>query len=85
MTFVRIETVGDCYVLAAGVPQPRNDHAVAMARFAMDCMRCMHQLVHKLETSYGPDTADLSLRIGIHSGAVTGGFLKLKGKYPKAE
>jgi hypothetical protein len=32
-----------------------------------------------LEVKFGPDTGDLSLRVGIHSGAITGGFLKGKG------
>jgi hypothetical protein len=36
----------------------------------------MHLLVHQLETQLGPDTADLRLRVGIHSGAVTAGVLR---------
>lgn len=32
-----------------------------------------------MEVKFGPDTGDLSLRVGIHSGAITGGFLKGKG------
>ena len=35
-------------------------------------------LCKQLETSLGPDTSDLKLRIGIHSGAVTGGVLRGK-------
>jgi Adenylate and Guanylate cyclase catalytic domain len=34
----KVETVGDCYVAVAGPPDPRPDHAVAMARFAPDCV-----------------------------------------------
>ena len=49
-----------------------------MARFAADCMKKMDLLSTKLEVTYGPDTADLTLRIGMHSGPVTGGFLKGK-------
>lgn len=30
----------------------------------------------KLEVSLGPDTADLALRIGVHSGPVTAGVLR---------
>merc|ERR1712151_176844 len=33
----------------------------------------------KMEVKYGPDTADLNVRVGIHSGPVTGGFMKGKG------
>ena len=52
-----------------GLPEPRKDHALAMARFAMDCMRRMSELTKKLETTLGPDTADLAMRVGIHSGS----------------
>lgn len=72
----KVETVGDCYVAVAGVPQPRRDHAVAMVRFARDCHARMRSLSHQLEISLGPDTADLAFRIGIHSGPVTGGVLR---------
>mgnify|MGYP000686093088 CR=1 FL=1 len=34
----KVDTVGDCHVAATGLPDPRMDHAVAMARFARDCM-----------------------------------------------
>ena len=33
-------------------------------------------LTKKLETSLGPDTGDLSMRIGLHSGPVTAGVLR---------
>lgn len=36
----------------------------------------MNRLTKSLEVTLGPDTADLSLRIGIHSGPVTGGVLR---------
>lgn len=36
----------------------------------------MNILTKSLEVTLGPDTADLSLRIGIHSGPVTGGVLR---------
>jgi len=72
----KVETVGDCYVAVAGVPQPRPDHAVIMVRFARDIMRRMQQVVKGLEVSLGPDTGDLNIRIGLHSGPVTGGVLR---------
>ncbi|KAL7572962.1 hypothetical protein ACA910_007464 [Epithemia clementina (nom. ined.)] len=72
----KVETVGDCYVAATGLPEPRQDHAVALARFAKDCMAKMHTLVRKLEVTLGPDTADLAMRMGMHSGPVTAGVLR---------
>mmetsp|Transcript_10346 Transcript_10346/g.22776 ORF Transcript_10346/g.22776 Transcript_10346/m.22776 type:complete len:1195 (-) Transcript_10346:89-3673(-) len=72
----KVETVGDCYVAVCGLPDPRNDHAVVMARFARACLKRMQELVHKLEVMLGPDTADLNMRIGLHSGPVTAGVLR---------
>lgn len=72
----KIETIGDCYVATAGLPEPRVDHAPAMARFAYECLNKMHQLTARLEETLGPDTGDLSMRIGIHSGPVTAGVLR---------
>lgn len=47
-----------------------------MARFASDCLEAMPIIVSRLETTLGPDTGDLGIRIGIHSGAVTAGVLR---------
>eukprot|EP00980_Cylindrotheca_fusiformis_P013632 scaffold3508_cov113-Cylindrotheca_fusiformis.AAC.12 len=72
----KVETVSDCYVAAAGLPEPVDNHAVLACKFALDCLRKMRQSTVKLEVSLGPDTADLALRIGIHSGQVTAGVLR---------
>jgi hypothetical protein len=50
--------------------EPRKDHAIAMTRFARDCMARMKVVVVKLEVPVGPGTADLSMRFGLHSGPV---------------
>eukprot|EP00980_Cylindrotheca_fusiformis_P014230 scaffold3752_cov137-Cylindrotheca_fusiformis.AAC.4 len=72
----KVETVGDCYVSAAGIPEPRDDHAAVACRFARDCLKKMKDVTLKLEVSLGPDTSDLDLRTGIHSGQVTAGVLR---------
>jgi len=72
----KVETVGDCYVAVTGLPDPRKDHAIIMARFARDALQKMNELTKKLEVTLGPDTADLSMRIGMHSGPVTAGVLR---------
>jgi len=36
----------------------------------------MNQLTKQLEVQLGPDTGDLSMRIGLHSGPVTAGVLR---------
>ena len=72
----KVETVGDCYVAVTGLPEPRKDHAVAMCKFARDCMVRMNELTRHLELILGPDTGDLAMRFGLHSGPVTAGVLR---------
>mmetsp|Transcript_20229 Transcript_20229/g.43726 ORF Transcript_20229/g.43726 Transcript_20229/m.43726 type:complete len:1181 (+) Transcript_20229:158-3700(+) len=72
----KVETIGDCYVAVCGLPEPNKEHAVAMAKFSRDCMEKMDSLVHRLEAKLGPDTGDLSMRFGLHSGPVTAGVLR---------
>jgi class 3 adenylate cyclase len=72
----KVETVGDCYVAVTGLPEYRKDHAVVMARFARDILNKMDKLTKVLELSLGPGTGELKLRIGMHSGPVTGGVLR---------
>ena len=72
----KVETVGDCYVAVSGLPEPQEDHAVTMARFARDCVAEHIAAVKKLETTLGPDTGDLRLRVGLHSGPITAGVLR---------
>lgn len=50
----KVETVGDCYVAVCGMPEPRKDHAVAMVRFARDCLARMSSLSQQLEITLGP-------------------------------
>ena len=56
---------------ATGLPEPRPDHAEAMIRFANDCLKKFRATTKALEVSLGPDTSELMLRVGIHSGPVT--------------
>jgi class 3 adenylate cyclase/hemoglobin-like flavoprotein len=74
----KVETIGDCYVAVTGLPEPRKDHATVMTRFAKDLLKTMSLLTTKLEIELGPDTGDLAMRIGLHSGPVTAGVLRGK-------
>ena len=47
-----------------------------MAKFATDCLIKLHELTSSLELTMGPDTADLDIRVGLHSGPVTAGVLR---------
>ena len=64
----KIKTVGDAYMVAAGIPMPREDHAEALARFAL-AMR------EELESFNREKNLDLQLRIGLNSGPVVAGVI----------
>ena len=64
----KIKTVGDAYMVAAGVPASRPDHAQALAAMALD----MRDLV---EADDFLDGLHLRLRIGIDSGPVVAGVI----------
>ena len=65
----KIKTIGDCYMVAAGVPRERADHAQALARLALEMRECAHTCLPE------PDAHDLRLRIGISSGPVVAGVI----------
>jgi class 3 adenylate cyclase len=47
-----------------------------MARFALECLSAMNELIKEMEVTLGPGTADLAMRFGLHSGPVTAGVLR---------
>jgi guanylate cyclase len=62
----KIKTIGDCYMVAAGVPRPRPDHAHALAGLALDIKDCARTCL---------PGSDVRLRIGISSGPVVAGVI----------
>ena len=67
----KIKTVGDCYMVAAGVPRRRADHAQVITRLALD-MRSY------LESQSFNTSRPISFRIGINSGSVLAGVIGRK-------
>jgi adenylate cyclase len=67
----KIKTIGDCYMVAAGVPSPRRDHAQALALMALDMQAAMHSAEEVAHLG-------LQLRIGINSGPVVAGVIGRK-------
>lgn len=55
-------------VAVTGLPDPQEEHAMIMCRFARDCRIKFKEVTQRLELSLGPDTYDLAMRFGIHSG-----------------
>jgi len=66
----KIKTIGDCYMVAAGVPAARPDHARALALMAMDMLEAM--------SSNDDVGRGHELRVGINSGPVVAGVIGRK-------
>jgi adenylate cyclase len=67
----KIKTIGDCYMVAAGVPTSRGDHARVMALMALDMRDAMR-------SQDGVGRLGLEIRIGINSGPVVAGVIGRK-------
>jgi class 3 adenylate cyclase len=56
----KIKTIGDAYMVAAGIPTPRDDHAEAIAEMALgmllDAERCAEDTALPFEVRIGVDT-----------------------------
>jgi class 3 adenylate cyclase len=64
----KIKTIGDAYMVVGGLPDPRPDHAVAVADMAL-AMR--EEVAGRFDPSGGP----LAVRIGIATGPVVAGVI----------
>lgn len=64
----KIKTIGDAYMVAAGLPVARDDHAEIIADMAL----AMQAEVARLSTELGEP---VDLRIGIHSGPAIAGVI----------
>jgi adenylate cyclase len=64
----KIKTSGDGYMLAGGLPEPRTDHAMAVAKMALE-------MLDAVETAGRALGERLQLRIGLNTGAVVAGVL----------
>ncbi len=67
----KIKTIGDAYMVASGIPQPRSDHAEAIATMAIGIQTEVQQFNQERGTT-------LSVRIGINSGSVVAGVIGRK-------
>jgi adenylate cyclase len=64
----KIKTIGDCYLVVSGLPEPRLDHAQALAEMALEMLKALGDLNRERGTT-------LSLRIGLNSGPVVAGVI----------
>ncbi|NES08387.1 MAG: adenylate/guanylate cyclase domain-containing protein, partial [Okeania sp. SIO2F4] len=67
----KIKTIGDAYMVVGGLPEPRVDHAEAIAEMALDMQTAIAYFNQK-------NNIQLSMRIGINTGPVIAGVIGRK-------
>ncbi|MGB6169535.1 MAG: adenylate/guanylate cyclase domain-containing protein [Geitlerinemataceae cyanobacterium] len=67
----KIKTIGDAYMAVGGIPNPRPDHAEAIADMAL-------AMQHEIEIFNQEYDATLKIRIGINTGSVIAGVIGKK-------
>lgn len=60
----KIRTIGDNYMVAAGVPRPRGDHASVLVNLALELLECLKAIQPRV-----------NFRIGINSGPAVAGVI----------
>jgi class 3 adenylate cyclase len=66
----KIKTIGDCYMVAGGLPQPQPDHMAAMASVALEMSESIRQI--------GTPSCPLNIRVGLHVGMVIAGVIGIR-------
>lgn len=64
----KIKTIGDAYMAATGLPEPRHDHVEAIADFAIGILDALRSFDNDGEPP-------LRVRIGVHTGPVVAGVI----------
>lgn len=67
----KIKTIGDCFMAVSGLPLPQNDHVERAANAALAMMQSLEHLNRMMDMN-------LSMRIGLHTGAVVAGVIGQK-------
>jgi class 3 adenylate cyclase/HAMP domain-containing protein len=67
----KIKTIGDAYMVVAGIPNPLPDHAAAITRMALD-------MIASVEAYGRRASPELTIRVGIHTGSVVAGVIGTK-------
>lgn len=64
----KIKTIGDAYMVAGGLPEPRNDHASAVADMALGMLTVMGEFSREIGE-------EVTVRVGIHTGPAVAGVI----------
>jgi adenylate cyclase len=64
----KIKTIGDAYMVAGGMPDPRGGHAADVANMALEILEVTQKLSAELQD-------ELAVRVGIHTGPAVAGVI----------
>jgi adenylate cyclase len=64
----KIKTIGDAYMVAAGVPVPRRDHVAALAAMALDIVAAVKRIG-------AAENIPISVRVGLATGPMMAGII----------
>uniref|UniRef100_A0ACD5GZH8 Adenylate/guanylate cyclase domain-containing protein n=1 Tax=Desertifilum tharense IPPAS B-1220 TaxID=1781255 RepID=A0ACD5GZH8_9CYAN len=67
----KIKTIGDAYMVVSGLPEPKSDHADAIASMALDMQASLDEFNAQMQQ-------DFRIRIGIATGTVIAGVIGIK-------
>ena len=68
----KIKTIGDCYMAAAGIPEPRDDHAKALALVALDMLDVVRRMARWVTGTWSCASASTPARWWRASSAASG-------------
>lgn len=64
----KIKTIGDAYMVAGGLPEPKPDHEAAVAQMALDLIACCRRISEQVGEA-------VEVRIGLDTGPVVAGVI----------
>eukprot|EP01137_Pigoraptor_chileana_P031532 Opistho-2@19482 len=67
----KIKTLGDCYFLVCGVPEPVEDHADRVVQMGLEMMITLSRFAARKRVP-------ISMRVGVHTGSVLAGVIGIK-------
>lgn len=65
----QVETIGDAYVVVAGVPEPVEDHADRLIAMGLDMITATRNVLSPVNGE------PIQMRIGVHTGYATAGVV----------
>jgi class 3 adenylate cyclase len=65
---LKIKSIGNVYLVVAGIFSDHDDHLSRVANFALDARLLSHQVIEKYTTSHMPINQILGVKIGVQAG-----------------